>query len=154
MSLPKRVPIVILDADNGNQTLFLASLRVVAATLGATSFLTKNRSYSRPATRSDLLGTSVKLEPQEVAEDADDNDEDAADAEGGAFNPIDPENYGDLDVDDVEAAVLGDLPVYFALGSRTEAESNADTATRMKLYHELQCATPHHHRLTNTCKAG
>jgi hypothetical protein len=43
MSLHKKPTIVTLDADNANQQLFLASLRVVAGTLDATSFLTKPR---------------------------------------------------------------------------------------------------------------
>jgi hypothetical protein len=67
--------------------------------------------------RSDLLGASIKIEANlAAAQGGDDDDDDNADdaALGGAFNPIDPENFGEFDVDDVEAAVLGDLPVFFA----------------------------------------
>ncbi len=137
--------ITIMNADNSNQTEWLISLRVVASQLDARSFLTRGRSRSRRATRMDIMTPAVKIE---------DNDAKAKEDAGKKQQPIVIEDFGELDVDDVEAAIMGDFPIFLATNSHTEPELAADTVTRMKLYQQLLLSTPHHAHKVRTCQEG
>ena len=174
-----RALITTLAADNSNQAEFLTSVKMVAGQFGATSFLTRGRSRSRKATRMDFMSppkknkTSIKNESGSEAESKDtkeEGDENTArkaavakskkaqmapsqGESGSSSNPI-PVDNSPLDDDDVEAALLGDYPLFFCPGSATEIESTADNAIRMKLFQQLTLATQLHLGKVRTCKVG
>jgi hypothetical protein len=155
--------ITTLAADNSNQAEFLTSVKMVAGQLGATSFLTRNRSRSRKATRVDLMRQPVKSESKkniknESGSSSDDDDADEAARKsarratrkaqrpspgdlGSPTNPITVDN-SPLEDDDVEAAILGDYPLFLRPGSDTEIESTADNVVRMKMFQQLTLASP------------
>jgi hypothetical protein len=167
--------ITTLAADNSNQAEFLTSVKMVAGQLGATSFLTRNRSRSRKATRVDLMRQPVKSESKkniknESGSSSDDDDADEAAKKsarratrkaqrpspgdlGSPTNPITVDN-SPLEDDDVEAAILGDYPLFLRPGSDTEIESTADNVIRMKMFQQLTLATPLHLARVRSCKVG
>ena len=153
--------------------MFLSSVRVVAAGLGASSFLTMGRSRCRPARRSDLLQktldndksvepdtTKVKSESSssssstvnlgKAADEAKQENAKPA-AQEGTGDANDPITFPDEFIkDDIENAILGVMPLYYKPDSSTEMESNADSVIRMKLYRQLTLATPNHtHKVRN-----
>ena len=146
-----------LTGNNDNQREFLASLRVVAGQLMATSFLTRGRSRFRTASRSDLMRPTTKIKLEGKNDDVSTKTTTAPSSSlsgTSSLTPIVIDDFGDLDADDVEAAVMGDFPIFLAIDSLTEPESHADTVTRMKLYQQLVLATPHHVERTRTCPEG
>ena len=146
--------VTVLAANNDNQDEFLVSLRMVAAQFSATSFLTRGRSRSRNALRADLMRRPMKQEVQQPTPDEGDEGDDDAHAGNSHAHPIAIEDHGSLSDNDVEAVVMGKVPVFYATDSTTELESQADTITRMKMFQQLTLATPYHAHLTRFCLEG
>ena len=144
-----RTRVIKLSADNSNQSDFLVSVRPMAGALGAISFLTRGRSRYRAAKRCDLMQAVVK---QEMVASSSEPSEAAGD--GSWEQPIDVDELRDFESDDVEAVLMANLPIYLAVGSKTEQETTADNVVRMKLYQQLVAATPHHGHKTGTCNVG
>jgi hypothetical protein len=147
----KTVPRLLIRLAMGqkNQREFLTSVQVVSAQMKGMSFLSRARSRWRLASRSDIMNmgaNGVKNETKNAEQYA---------GTGSAAAPLDIEDFMEqpLGHDDVEAAMMGNFPIWLAVGS-TEPESAEDTAVRMSLYNQLLMAAPDHGHKTRTCQPG
>ena len=151
-----------LAANNENQREWVWSVRVAAGQLSANQFLSRAYSRTRIAVRADLIGEAVKLETK-ADSDGDDTAATAAKKSKSTSSGDDPGSSPttpivvydeDLGLDDLEAAILGNLPVFLATDSLTRQELASDTVKRMKLFRQLVMATPHHNHKTRNCPEG
>ena len=123
--------IITLAVDNVNQREFLGSVRVTSGQLDASKFLARGHSRSRKAVRADLTREAVKLETKtdssgdgtaakaatkkmkSSSSTRDEDDDDAGSSQGMPIVVYDE----DLGQDDIEAAVMGNLPVFLSIDS-------------------------------------